>query len=180
MNTTAEKNSCEAWAAESGRASATNASGAASGTADHCRTGVFLGSFDPFTIGHASIVRRALTLLDRVVVGVGINEQKACEASAEERVVAIAAVYHNEPRVVVKAFSGLAADFAQAEHAACIVKGVRSVKDFEYEREQADINCQLTGVETILLFAEPQYASLSSSVVRLLRGLGKDVSDYLP
>lgn len=144
-------------------------------------TGIFVGSFNPFTIGHDSIVRRALPLFDRLVIGVvGDQVHKPDMPSAEERVRAIADLYANEPRISVKPYYGLAVDFARAEDAHFIVKGVRSVKDFEYEREQADVNRQLAGIETILLYSEPQYSSISSSMVRELQHFGIDVSAYLP
>ena len=145
------------------------------------RCGVLVGSFNPFTIGHDSIVRRALPLFDRLVIGVvGDQVHKPGLPSAEERVRAIADLYQDEPRIEVKPYYGLAVDFARAEQAHFIVKGVRSVKDFEYEREQADVNRQLSGVETLLLFAEPQLSSLSSSMVRELQHFGVDVSPFLP
>ena len=145
------------------------------------RTGVFVGSFDPFTVGHDSIVTRALPLFDRLVIGVvGDQVHKPDMQPAEERMKAIATLYADEPRIEVKPYYGLAVDFAKAEGASYIIKGVRSVKDFEYEREQADINRQLSGIETLLLFAEPQLASVSSSMVRELRHFGVDVSAFLP
>ena len=145
------------------------------------RCGVLVGSFNPFTIGHDSIVRRALPLFDRLVIGVvGDQVHKPGLPSAEERVRTIADLYQDEPRIEVKPYYGLAVDFARAEQAHFIVKGVRSVKDFEYEREQADVNRQLSGVETLLLFAEPQLSSLSSSMVRELQHFGVDVSPFLP
>ena len=145
------------------------------------RTGIFVGSFNPFTIGHDSVVRRALPLFDRLVIGVvGDQVHKPGLPSAEERVRTIADLYQDEPRIEVKPYYGLAVDFARAEQAHFIVKGVRSVKDFEYEREQADVNRLLSGVETLLLFAEPQLSSLSSSMVRELQHFGVDVSPFLP
>ena len=145
------------------------------------KTGIFVGSFNPFTVGHDSIVMRALPLFDRLVIGVvGDQVHKPDLPSAEERIRAIADLYRDEPRIEVKAYYGLAVDFAKAENAGFIVKGVRSVKDFEYEREQADVNRLLSGVETILLYAEPQFSSVSSTMVRELQHFGVDVSAFLP
>ena len=145
------------------------------------KTGVFVGSFDPFTIGHDSIVTRALGLFDRLVIGVvGDQVHKPDMAPATERMRAIQELYAAEPRIAVKPYYGLAVDFAKEQGASYIIKGIRSVKDFEYEREQADINRQISGVETILLFAEPQYASVSSSMVRELQHFGRNVDEFLP
>ena len=142
--------------------------------------GLFVGSFDPFTIGHASIVRRALSLFDHIIIGVGVNERKKCMLDAEERVMRIKRLYADEPKIEVKAYSDLTIDFARREQATYIIKGIRSVKDFEYEREQADVNRLLSGVETIFLYAEPQLSSISSSMVRELQHFGRDISEFLP
>ena len=143
-------------------------------------TGLFAGSFDPFTIGHDSIVRRALPLFDKIIIGVGINERKQYMLDTEERVGRIRAIYAREPKIMVKAYDDLTVDFAKRENARFFIKGVRSVKDFEYEREQADINRAIGGLETILLLAKPQFASISSSLVRELVHFGRDVSEFLP
>ncbi len=142
--------------------------------------GLFVGSFDPFTIGHDSIVRRALPLFDHIIIGVGVNERKKYMLSAEERVKRIKRLYADEPKIEVKSYSDLTIDFARREQATYIIKGVRSVKDFEYEREQADVNRLLSGVETIFLYAEPQLSSISSSMVRELQHFGRDISEFLP
>lgn len=141
---------------------------------------IFPGSFDPFTIGHASIVRRGLEMFDRIVVGVGYNINKRSYFPPEERVAAIRQLYLHEPRVEVAAYNDLTADLAQRVGARFIIRGIRSVKDFEYERDIAGINHRLCGVETVLLFTEPQYADISSTVVRELLSFGKDVSSFLP
>lgn len=145
------------------------------------RKGLFVGTFDPFTIGHDSIVRRALPLFDRLVIGVvGDNVHKPGMSPAEERIKTISEIYQNEPAIEVKPYYGLAMDFARQEGAQFIVKGVRSVSDFEYEQWQADFNRRLGGIETILLYTEPELASVSSSALRELSHFGVDVSEYLP
>ena len=147
------------------------------------KTGIFVGSFNPFTIGHDSIVRRALPLFDRLVIGVvGDHVSKPGIPPATERMKAIQELYSNEPRIEVRPYYGLSIDFAREVGARFIVKGVRSVKDFEYEREQADMNRLLTNgeVETILLYSEPQFSSISSTMVRELQHFGVDVTPYLP
>lgn len=144
------------------------------------RTGIFVGSFDPFTIGHKSVVDRVLPLFDRVVIGVGVNERKQYMLTVEERVAAIRQLYAGDERVVVESYSDLTVDFAQRHGAQFVVKGVRNVRDFEYERDQADINRRLTGLETLLVYAEPGLDSVSSSVVRELNHFGKDTSMFVP
>ena len=144
------------------------------------RTGLFIGSFDPFTIGHHSVVRRALPLFDKLVIGVGVNERKKYMYSTEVRVKTIAEIYADEPKIEVKVYNDLAVDFAHREGAWFIVKGVRSVKDFEYEREQADINRQIGGIETVFIYSDPKWESVSSTLVRELIHFGRDVKEFLP
>ena len=143
-------------------------------------TGIFTGSFDPYTIGHDDILRRALPLFDHIVIGIGVNERKSYMQSAEERMKTIKAIYADEPKVEVKTYNDLTIDFARRENASYIIKGVRSVKDFEYERDQADINRQLSGIETLWLYADPRYSAVASSMVRELIHFGQDVSRFLP
>jgi len=139
-----------------------------------------VGSFDPYTIGHDHIVRRALPLFDRIIIGVGVNEHKQYMQSAEIRKRKIQELYRNEKKITVKTYSDLTIDFAHREMADFIIKGVRSVKDFEYEREQADINKRIGHIDTLLLFADPGMESISSSMVRELVHFGKDVRQFLP
>lgn len=144
-------------------------------------TALFVGTFDPFTLGHYDVVKRALTFCDRVVVGVCVNaEKKNTLHSSDERLAAIEQVFEDEPRVQPMVFHGLVVELAKMVGAKCIVKGVRSVHDFEYEQVQAEINRKLTGVETLLLPADPALASLSSSMVRELMRYGQDVAAFLP
>lgn len=144
------------------------------------RIAIFPGSFDPFTVGHASLVERGLPLFDEIVIGVGINENKRTLYTPQQRVEAISRLYAGEPRVRVVAYNDLTVDLARREGARFILRGLRSVKDFEYERDIATMNQRLSGVETVLLFTEPHYSSISSSVVRELIAFGKDVSPFLP
>ena len=140
-----------------------------------------MGSFNPFTIGHNSIVRRVLPLFDRLVIGVvGDNVHKPDMPAAVERMEAIRQLYGDEDRIEVKSYHGLAMDFAKAEGAQYIIKGVRSVSDFEYEQWQADFNRRLGGIETILLYTEPELSSVSSSALRELQHFGVDISPFLP
>lgn len=143
-------------------------------------TSIFTGSFDPFTIGHDDIVRRILPLFDKIVIGIGVNERKKYMFTAEERKAQISRLYAAESKIEVKTYSDLTVDFARRENASFIIKGVRSVKDFEYEREQADINRQLSGIETLLLYSDPRYSAVSSSMVREVMHFGRDVSEFLP
>ena len=141
---------------------------------------LFPGSFDPFTAGHHSIVKRTLALVDEVIVGIGFNEGKKGFLPLEKRLEMIRALYADESRVKVLPYSGLTVDFAKEQEADVIVRGIRSVKDFEYEESIADINRKLSGIETVFLFTEPDLAAVCSSVVRELVHYGKDVSMFLP
>ncbi|MBP1540486.1 MAG: pantetheine-phosphate adenylyltransferase [Prevotella sp.] len=140
----------------------------------------FAGSFDPFTIGHASVVERALKVFDRVVIGIGNNTGKHYSRTTEERKTNIESIYAGDKRVEVMVYDGLTVDAVRACGADVIVKGTRSVADFESERTQADINRELTGVETVLFIAEPGLASVSSTMVRELEHNGVDVGRFLP
>ena len=143
-------------------------------------TAIFPGTFDPFTIGHDALVRRALNIVDELYIAIGINTEKHTLYSLEERMERITTLYKDEPRIHVVSYEGLTTDFAQSIGAQFIVRGVRSAIDFEYERNIADVNRMLTGIDTLLLISEPQYAAISSSMVRELAHFGKDIRSYLP
>ena len=145
------------------------------------KTAIFPGSFNPFTKGHNDIVSRALTIFDKVVIGIGYNPDKPKPEDLQQRIEQIAAIYKDDNRVEVAAYDDLTIDFAKRHDATAIVKGVRNIQDFEYERTQAEYNRMMSdGIETILLFSDPKYSSLSSSIVRTLQKFGKDVTDLLP
>jgi pantetheine-phosphate adenylyltransferase len=138
------------------------------------RVAVFAGSFDPYTIGHDDIARRALKLFDRLVIVVAVNPEKHYMFSAEERLAAIRALYKKEPRVSVVANDGMTVDIAAKVGAQFQVRGVRSTIDFEYERIEADYNRNLGNLETVLLYAQPQFSSISSTAYRQLIYFHKD------
>ena len=144
------------------------------------RRAIFPGTFDPFTIGHYSVVKRALTFMDEIIIGIGINENKKTYFPTEERVEMIRRLYKDDLRVKVQAYDCLTIDFAQQVEAAFIIRGIRTVSDFEYEETIADINRKLAGIETILLFTEPELTCISSTIVRELLTYGKDISRFVP
>ena len=141
---------------------------------------IFPGTFDPFTVGHYSVVKRALQFMDEIIIGIGINEGKRTWFPTDKRVKMISDLFCDEPRIKVAAYSGLTVDFANECGAKFIVRGIRTVRDFEYEETIADINRKLSGIETILLFTEPELTSVSSTIVRELLQFGKDVTSFLP
>lgn len=140
---------------------------------------LFPGSFNPFTKGHADIVERGLALFDSITIAIGYNEQKAEMNDVESRIASIKAIYADEPRVRIIAYSCLTIEIAKKEDACAILRSVRSVKDYEYELQMADVNRRLSGIETIVLFARPELSSISSSVVRELQHFGYDTSEFL-
>lgn len=141
---------------------------------------LFPGTFDPFTIGHHSIVERALTFMDEIIIGIGINEAKHTHFSLERRITQIEDFYKDEPRIKVMSYDKLTVDFALEVDARFMIRGIRTVKDFEYEESIADINRKLANIETILLFTEPELSCVSSTLVRELLSYGKDISQFLP
>lgn len=143
------------------------------------RTAIFPGSFDPFTVGHKSIVERGCRLFDKVIVAVGINSNKRCRRSVEQRLKDIRDVFRDNPKVEVASYSGLTVEFARSTGAGFILRGVREVKDFEYERNLADVNSSISDIETVFLCAEPELSFISSSMVRELESFGFDVSRFI-
>ncbi len=141
---------------------------------------IFPGSFDPFTVGHYDIVKRGLKIFDEIIIGIGRNSTKKETFPIREREEAIRKIFADEPRVKVAIYDCLTVDFAKEQEAPFILRGIRCVEDFEYERNMAEANKQLGGVETIILYTRPEYAHISSTLVRDLYAYGKDVSDFVP
>jgi pantetheine-phosphate adenylyltransferase len=145
------------------------------------KTALFPGSFDPITIAHVDILLRALPLFDKVIVGIGANSSKQGFLSVEKREEIVRAVFSAHPKIEVQLYEGLTVDFCRKVNARYMVRGVRSVSDFEYEKAIAQINqTMMPEVETIIILSKPEYSAISSTIVReILRNKG-DVSKFLP
>lgn len=144
------------------------------------RIAIFPGTFDPFTVGHQSIVERALPLVDRLIVAVGVNSQKKPLISVEKRLEMISDIFADESKIEVTSYSGLTMDFAKKVEAKIILRGVRNALDFEYESSIARINWKMSGIDSMFLLTHEEHSSISSSIVRDLMIHGGDVSDFIP
>lgn len=142
---------------------------------------LFPGTFDPITLGHVDIITRALPLFDKIVVGVGLNAAKAPMFSAEQRLLWIREIFKNEPKVAGEVYEGLTVKFCEEIGAKFILRGIRYVSDFEYEKTIADANRTMDkDIETIFLTGEPKYTSVASTIVRdIIRNNG-DASPFIP
>lgn len=150
-------------------------------TPTYCKkVALFPGTFDPFTRGHYSVVRRGLCIFDEIVIAIGINANKKPMFSEAQRLSMLQQLYSAEPRVKIISYSGLTVDIAREHGAQFMLRGARSVIDFEYEKSMSDINREISGLETIVLFTEPIYAHISSSTVRELLCFGHNVDEFLP
>ena len=141
---------------------------------------IFPGTFDPFTIGHYSVVKRGLNIFDEIIVAIGVNQTKKTLFSVEKRMEIARQAFQGESRVKVMSYDSLTVDFAVSVDAQFILRGLRTVGDFEYERTIGDTNRILTGIETVILFTETAYSHISSTVTRDLISYGKDISEFLP
>jgi pantetheine-phosphate adenylyltransferase len=142
---------------------------------------LFPGTFDPVTLGHVDIINRAIPLFDKIIVGIGKNTTKAPMFSAEQRLKWINEIYKNQPQVEGAIYEGLTVDFCKKANARFILRGIRYVSDFEYEKTIADANRTLDkNIETIFLTGEPKYTSVASTIVRDILRNGGDASHFLP
>jgi len=142
---------------------------------------LFPGTFDPVTLGHVDIISRAVPLFDKIIVGIGKNFTKEPMFSAEQRLEWIREIFKGEPKVDGAIYEGLTVDFCKKVNANFILRGIRYVSDFEYEKTIADANRTLDkSIETIFLTGEPKYTSVASTIVRDIIRNGGDVSHFLP
>lgn len=145
------------------------------------KVAVFPGSFDPITVGHESIVKKALSLFDKIFIAVGYNITKKGYFPLEKRMEWIKTVFEDEPKVVVKSFSGLTVEFCKSIGAKYIIRGLRTAADFEYERAIGQINSSLdNNIETLFLLTKPEHSFIASTIVRDLIINQSDVSKFLP
>ncbi|MCC8145731.1 MAG: pantetheine-phosphate adenylyltransferase [Bacteroidales bacterium] len=141
---------------------------------------LFPGTFDPFTLGHLSLVERGLHLVDEIIIAIGVNNNKKTFFSLEQRIQMVSKLFEQNPKVKVESYESLTVDYAKEKNAHYILRGIRSVNDFEYEKNIADVNRKISGIETFVLFTEPEHTHISSSIVRELLCYGKDVADFVP
>ncbi|MBP5364709.1 MAG: pantetheine-phosphate adenylyltransferase [Bacteroidales bacterium] len=141
---------------------------------------IFPGSFDPFTVGHESIVLRGLSMFDKVVVAVGVNNEKHGYFAVDKRIMLIEKVFEGVENVEVASYEGLTVDYARQIGATHILRGLRTSSDFEFERAIALTNKQISGIDTAFLLTAPEHMHVSSSVIRDIMRYGGDVSAFLP
>jgi pantetheine-phosphate adenylyltransferase len=145
------------------------------------RTAIFPGSFDPFTKGHEDIVRRGLSLFDKIIIGVGYNSNKKRFFDLDETIFGLTRLFENEPKVEIIPYTELTAQFAEKQGAKFLLRGLRNTTDFEYENPIAQANRYIVpGLETVFLITGPEYAYISSSIIRELYKFGQDVSAFVP
>lgn len=142
---------------------------------------LFPGTFDPVTMGHIDIINRAMPLFDKVVIGIGRNANKIPMFKEEQRLQWLKDIYADEPKVTAVVYEGLTVNCCKAVGANFILRGIRYVNDFEYEKAIADMNRSIDGhIETVFLTCLPQYTSVASTLVRDVLKNGGDVSQFLP
>lgn len=141
---------------------------------------VFPGSFDPITLGHVDIIQRALPLFDKIIIAIGINAAKQSMWTLEERISKIEVAFKNEAKVVVKNYTGLTAAFCKEQKANYILRGIRNTTDFNYEQTIAQANEKVNGVDSVFLISSPEYAYISSSIVRDIARNSGDYSSLIP
>jgi len=142
---------------------------------------IFPGSFDPFTIGHESIVRRAIPLFDKIIVAIGYNSAKSGYFPLETRKNWIMDIFKNDDSIVVETYEGLTTNFCKLKNAKYLLRGLRTAADFEYERAIAQMNKMIeTDLETVFILTAPEHSFISSTIVREVIRYGGDASKFVP
>ncbi|PHR14951.1 MAG: pantetheine-phosphate adenylyltransferase [Aequorivita sp.] len=141
---------------------------------------VFPGTFDPLTLGHVDIIKRALPLFDELLIAIGVNADKETMFSLEERIQFINNTFGDKTKIRVKSYTGLTANFCKEENAQFIVRGLRNSIDFAYEQAIAQANAKVNGVDSVFLICSPEFSHISSSIVRDIARHGGDYQDLIP
>jgi pantetheine-phosphate adenylyltransferase len=142
---------------------------------------VFPGSFDPITIGHVDLIRRALPLFDKIYIAIGVNTQKLPLFDLEKRMQWLRDVFANEPKIEIDTFEKLTVNYCTKVNARYIVRGLRNASDFDYEKTISQLNHMIgDGVETVFLISQPEYGHISSTIVREIIKGGGDPSLFIP
>jgi pantetheine-phosphate adenylyltransferase len=145
------------------------------------KNAVFPGSFDPFTIGHESIVRRALPMFDNIIIAIGINSEKKSFFPLEKRISWLKKIFEKESNVIIDTYHGLTIDFCKKNNAKFILRGLRTTVDFEFEYAIAQMNKQMyPEIETVFLLSIPEYSGINSTIVREVVRLGGDATMFVP
>jgi pantetheine-phosphate adenylyltransferase len=141
---------------------------------------IFPGSFDPITLGHCDIIKRALPLFDEIVLAIGVNSSKKYMFSLEERISFLKKTFEGEPKISITKYKGLTVDFCKKERASFILRGLRNPADFEFEKAIAQTNRLIAGVDTVFLLTSADTSYISSSIVRDILRNGGDISLLVP
>ena len=145
------------------------------------RIAVFPGSFDPITLGHEDLIKRAAPLFDKVIVAIGLNSSKKNLFSLEQRILWLEEVFEKEENVLIDSYEGLTVNFCNEMSSSFIIRGLRSSSDFEYEKQISQLNRIIgSGIETVFLISKPEFSHISSSIVREILKNNGDVSQLVP
>jgi pantetheine-phosphate adenylyltransferase len=143
------------------------------------KSAFFPGSFDPFTKGHESLVLKALTLFDEVIIGLGVNSQKASYFETSKRILHMQSLFTDTKCVKVVSFEGLTVEFCKKNNINFIVRGLRDVKDFEYEKSIAGMNLEISGIETVFFMCEPKLSAINATIVREIHKNGGIIETFV-
>ncbi|MCU4155352.1 pantetheine-phosphate adenylyltransferase [Carboxylicivirga sp. A043] len=144
------------------------------------KTAIFPGSFDPFTVGHEDVVRRGLSLFDKIIIAVGYNSNKRDFFPLDDRMQWIRDVFVDDERISVEKYEGLTVDFAKEIGCTHILRGIRTAADFEYERAIAQVNKAMSGIDSVFLLTTPEHTPVNSSIIRDIVKHGGNAGQFLP